>query len=180
MGHLGARVSALLDGQLSATETEAAWLHVYGCHACRDLVEREGWIKSQLAGLGCDRPGTDPGALSEDLKGTLLGLTPGEQYAAGSTPAGSPRFGASRFGSGRRTAAMVGGGAAGAAMIGVLAFGVAPASAPSPTPSERRSPATGITTPSQSPSMVANRFGSTHRSASSSTTTPRNRPAVTD
>ena len=45
-GHLGTRVSALLDGQLSAEETERAWAHVHQCHLCRDLVEREGWISS--------------------------------------------------------------------------------------------------------------------------------------
>ena len=44
IGHLGARVSALLDGQLSQAEAEEAWAHVYACHACRDLVEREGYL----------------------------------------------------------------------------------------------------------------------------------------
>ena len=39
-GHLGTRVSALLDGQLSAEETERAWEHVHTCHTCRDQVER--------------------------------------------------------------------------------------------------------------------------------------------
>ena len=51
IGHLGSRVSALLDGQMSPAETERAWEHVHSCHACRDLVEREGWVKTRLAGL---------------------------------------------------------------------------------------------------------------------------------
>ena len=33
VGHLGTRVSALLDGQLSPEETERAWAHVHTCHA---------------------------------------------------------------------------------------------------------------------------------------------------
>src|SRR4051812_1640158 len=41
-GHLGDRVSALLDGQLTPAEEERAWSHVHDCHQCRDLVEREG------------------------------------------------------------------------------------------------------------------------------------------
>ena len=51
IGHLGARVSALLDGQLAPGEEERCWEHVHACHACRDLVEREGWVKARLSGL---------------------------------------------------------------------------------------------------------------------------------
>ena len=75
IGHLGARVSALLDGQLSQAEADEAWAHVYACHACRDLVEREGWVKTRLAGLS-----GDVGAAPPDLKGSLLNLTPGERF----------------------------------------------------------------------------------------------------
>ena len=61
IGHLGPRVSALLDGQLSPAEAERAWAHVHACHACRDAVEREGWVKTRLAGLlGRRRPAPDP------------------------------------------------------------------------------------------------------------------------
>lgn len=66
--HLGRRVSALLDGQLSPSETERAWQHVHLCHPCRDLVEREGRIKTQLAGLASERD-----AAPSYLKGSLLG-----------------------------------------------------------------------------------------------------------
>jgi len=51
-GHIGSNASALVDGQLSAAEEERAWSHVLGCPGCRRLVEREGWIKQRLAGLG--------------------------------------------------------------------------------------------------------------------------------
>ena len=68
IGHLGPRVSALLDGQLSAEETERAWAHVHACHACRDLVEREGWVKTRLAGLS-----SAAGGAPAHLKGSLLG-----------------------------------------------------------------------------------------------------------
>jgi anti-sigma factor RsiW len=76
MGHLGSRASALLDGQLSPEETERAWEHVQACHACRDLVEREGWVKTRLAGLSFDvaAPSTPVG-----LKGLLVfGVAPAD------------------------------------------------------------------------------------------------------
>ena len=55
--HLGTRVSALLDGQLGEAETDRAWDHVHQCHVCRDLVEREGWVKTRLARWSSDGPG---------------------------------------------------------------------------------------------------------------------------
>jgi anti-sigma factor RsiW len=135
MGHLGSRASALLDGQLSPEETERAWDHVHGCHACRDLVEREGWIKTRLTGLAFEvaAPSTPAG-----LKGSLMGAAafagpPGDAYLE-ATP------------DRRRTAglAVIGGSAVGAAVMGVLVLGVGPASAPSPT-IDRRAPLTSIT-----------------------------------
>ncbi len=50
-GHIGASVSALVDGQLSPAEEERAWSHILTCPGCRRLVEREGWVKSRVAGL---------------------------------------------------------------------------------------------------------------------------------
>lgn len=142
IGHLGPRVSALLDGQLPAQEAEEAWAHVYACHACRDLVEREGWVKTQLAGLSCGAPGAAP----SDLKGSLLSMPPGEMYLADTRGAG-----------GRRAlgVAVLGGGALGAAMLGVLALGAAPLGG-----SPARVPASRIDSPSptavsDSPSHVA-------------------------
>lgn len=129
IGHLGPRVSALLDGQLSPRETEEAWAHVYACHACRDLVEREGWVKTRLAGLS-----VDDGSAPSGLKGSLLSLPPGERILH-QQPTAGPRRAAG--------VAIIGGGALGAAMLGVIALGVAPGSAP---PADRRPPASQINT----------------------------------
>lgn len=132
MGHLGVRVSALLDGQLSAEETERAWAHVHACHQCRDLVEHEGWVKTRLAGLSF--ASTDPGGeLAGQLKGALAGLAagpslpPGDAYLVHHHGARPRRLGL----------VALGGGAAGAAVMGVLALGAAPADAPN---LDRRAP----------------------------------------
>jgi hypothetical protein len=135
IGHLGPRVSALLDGQLSAAEAEKAWAHVHACHFCRDLVEREGWVKTQLAGLAYGGGSATP----DGLKGLLAhGTVPGPlapAHAMG-TPGGRSRS----------SAAFLGGTALGAAVAGVLALGVAQ----SGTPVERRPPVTSLTRPSTS------------------------------
>lgn len=143
IGHLGARVSALLDGQLPPDEAERAWSHVYSCHECRDLVEREGWVKTRLAGLSY-------GATSapEHLKGSLLGgrvgLPPGDAYLV------LARHGESRP---RRNTGLVaiGGGAVGAAVLGVLALGVASGDAP---PTDRRAPVTNLVRPTETPRLT--------------------------
>src|SRR4051794_41941280 len=48
-GHLGASVSALVDGQLDKESTERAWAHVAECPPCRRLVQHEGWVKRRGA-----------------------------------------------------------------------------------------------------------------------------------
>ncbi|RYJ01693.1 MAG: hypothetical protein EON52_21000, partial [Actinomycetales bacterium] len=68
IGHLGSRVSALLDGQLSAEETDRAWDHVHTCHSCRDQVEREGWVKTRLTGLSFEVAAP---CTPDSLKGSL-------------------------------------------------------------------------------------------------------------
>lgn len=146
--HLGPRVSALLDGQLSEQETERAWSHVHLCHLCRDHVEREGWIKTRLAGTSFE-PGPAPAA----LKGALLGVPPGDFLLALSQDGGHgsrPR--------GRRAVgfAAIGGGAVGAAVMGVLALGTAPADAPN---LDRRAPIAQVTTPTPTPARLPVRPG---------------------
>jgi hypothetical protein len=138
VGHLGPRVSALLDGQLSAEETERAWAHVHTCHTCRDQVEREGWVKTRLAGLSFGATSTP-----DSLKGSLLGALP-------TTPSGS--FLVEDREHRRRQIGLValGGGAVGAAVMGVLALGVAPADGPV---NDRRAPAS--ITHSQAPRVPA-------------------------
>jgi anti-sigma factor RsiW len=135
IGHLGSRVSALLDGQLPPAEAERAWAHVQACHACRDLVEREGWIKTRLAGLSFgDTPTPD------HLKGSLLG-SPGSALTAEPFPTYDGRT--------RRNVGLValGGGAVGVAVVGVLALGVGP----SDGPGERRTPPASVVRQSDAP-----------------------------
>ena len=139
IGHLGPRVSALLDGQMLPAEADEAWAHVYTCHQCRDLVEREGWIKTRLSGLADADDPTCPAAPS-NLKGSLLNLTPGEAFLV------APHIGAQRRGI-PTGVAVVGGGALGAALLGVLALGVLPGA----TAPERRPPVTRIDTGVPSP-----------------------------
>jgi anti-sigma factor RsiW len=118
MSHLGPRVSALLDGRLAPDEEERCWNHVHSCHACRDLVEQEGWVKTQLAQLSFEA-----GRPSHDFKSALVGrcsaLHPaaGPSLAAAPCPTSSPRS--------RRGLVAIGGGAASACVVGVLALGVA-------------------------------------------------------
>ena len=80
-GHLGSKVSDLLDGQLSQGDEDRAWEHVHSCHHCRDLVEREGWVKTRLAGLSlAGTPASD--RLKDALVGAQAGLTPGDALLA--------------------------------------------------------------------------------------------------
>ena len=133
--HLGARTSALLDGQLPPEEEERAWAHVHECCACRRLVEREGWLKRRLAGLSVDPGVCAPADLKGSLRGGVLAASAwptddlGESYS-------DPR-------SMRRTLVMVaaGGGAVGAAVFGMFTFAAAPADAPGP----RNLPVTAVT-----------------------------------
>jgi len=140
MGHLGARISALLDGQLPPEEAERAWAHVHTCHFCRDRVEREGWVKTRLAGLSYAA-----GPAPDGLKGSLLGMPPGDALLAYANSRQDHRM--------RRNVgiAAIGGGAVGAAVMGVLALGAAPADAPT---IERRAPVTNLVTPTQPPAST--------------------------
>ena len=128
IGHLGPRVSALLDGQLEPAEAERAWAHVHDCHFCRDLVEREGWIKTRLAGLSYGDAPT-PASLKGSLAhGPVDGLSCGREVRAATT------------GRHRASVAVLGGGALGAAVVGMLALGVAQSGAPA----DRRPPVTSL------------------------------------
>jgi hypothetical protein len=122
IGHLGTRVSALLDGQLSPADEERAWEHVHSCHQCRDAVEREGWVKTRLATM--QLAGS---AAPSHLKGSLLvrGLVdwpdlPDHPALADAGAARRRHLGLAGIGSG----------AVGAAVMGVLALGASPANAP--------------------------------------------------
>ena len=138
IGHLGPRVSALLDGQLPPAEAERAWAHVHACHFCRDLVEREGWIKTRLAGLAYGDTAT-PATLKGSLAhGPVDGLRVG--HGRGGATGVRPRT----------SVAVLGGGALGAAVVGMLALGVAQTGAPA----DRRPPVTSLTRPSETGAPV--------------------------
>ncbi len=131
MMHLGPRVAALVDGQLSPADEERAWSHVHGCPTCRAAVEREGWVKRQLACLSF----TDAGAAPDTLKGSLSSRATFSPYFdepvetradARGGPAVDRTDRARRIGG----LAALGAGSVGAAMFGVIAFSAAPAQAP--------------------------------------------------
>ena len=131
IGHLGDRVSALLDGQLSSAEEERAWAHVHACHQCRDVVEREGWVKTRLAGLSFDAA-CAPSSLKGSLMASLsAGLPPGVGIAAVSTIgwlgflAGPPAIGFAASLVGLRTALAIV--VISTSMVALLARSAAPA-----------------------------------------------------
>ena len=143
MTHLGSRVSALVDGRLGAEEEERCWNHVHACHTCRDLVEHEGWVKTQLAQLsyGASRP-------SHDFKSALVGRC--SEVSSGSGPLATARFPTASQRS-RRGLVAIGGGAASACVVGVLVLGAAGAPRVEPRP-----PATDLSRPVGPVSPVSN------------------------
>ena len=106
-GHIGSSVSALVDGQLAEADAERAWSHVLTCPPCRRLVEREGWVKRQLATMG----GND---LPQGLLGSLYQLDPAQEAWAAVDEL-------ERKGRGRRRAglALAGAGSVSAAVFGI-------------------------------------------------------------
>ena len=112
-GHIGAKASALVDGQLPPAEEERAWSHVLTCPGCRRLVEHEGWVKRQLGSLSAPE--------SVDPPPQLLGSL----YAVDAWARVDEIEKQSRR---RRTAAVVmGGGAVGACVLGLLTVTGGPA-----------------------------------------------------
>jgi hypothetical protein len=121
IGHLGPRVSALLDGQMSPAEEERAWEHVHSCHQCRDAVEREGWVKTRLATMqfaGSAAPSHLKGSLL--FQGIAAGWEPQDDEAAATAARSRRHLGMAGISTG----------AVGAAVMGVLALGASPANAP--------------------------------------------------
>lgn len=177
LGHLGDRVSALLDGQLPPEDEERAWAHVHRCHPCRDLVEREGWVKTRLAGL--DLSSADP--CPDRLKGSLLDASHLRDRAlrdSTGAPASAVHSGGTLLvdRSRHRTGlAVLGTGALGAAMVGMLALGAVSGGS---TGVDRRTPPADIspgrqvaptsTSPATSPTSTP-----TRRPLASSSTRPR-------
>ena len=150
MAHLGSRVSALVDGCLAPEEEERCWNHVHACHTCRDLVEREGWVKTRLAQLSLG-----PSQTSHDFKSSLVGrcssLTPDPSPGSVLAP---PAFRTAHHRP-RRGLVAIGGGAASACVVGVLALGVAgsPRMEPRPPTTDLSRPA-GPSAPVSSPART--------------------------
>jgi predicted anti-sigma-YlaC factor YlaD len=114
-GHLGASVSALVDGQLDAESTERAWEHVMHCPPCRRLVEHEGWVKRQLAQIADP---SRPDVPSDRLLGSLLEMGPAA--AAWVDVEEIEHRGRARR---RAGIALVGAGSVSAAVLGLSALG---------------------------------------------------------
>lgn len=113
-GHIGSKVSALVDGQLPPDEEERAWSHVLTCPGCRRLVEHEGWTKRQLGEL-CGAPTVDP---PPQLLGTLYAV---DAWSAVDEIEKRHRR--------RRTAVvLVGGGAVSACLLGIVTVAGGPTS----------------------------------------------------
>jgi len=163
-GHLGAAVSALVDGQLDDESAERAWIHVAGCASCRRLVEREGWVKRRLAEMAGGVPGTPQPP--SDLLGSLYDLEPVTDDRAGHHPL-HPHHTAraawdaveqlERRARPRRRAglAVVGVGSVSAAVLGLSTLGAAPlgiggAPAQPPSPALTRATPSGSTAPAPS------------------------------
>jgi hypothetical protein len=142
-GHLGSAVSALVDGQLDPETTERAWEHVLSCPPCRRLVEREGWVKRQLAQMAGAAPNTPAdllGSLHEMDRSTREAWTAVEELEIRGRS--RRRAGIAAVGVGSVSAAVLGLSALSGASLGI---GGAPSGPP----------ATSLTRPSPSSSSSA-------------------------
>ncbi len=113
-GHIGSKVSALVDGQLPAAEEERAWSHVLSCPGCRRLVEHEGWTKRQLGAL-CGPESVAPPP--PQLLGSLYDVD--AWSAVDAIEKRSRRR--------RAVVVVVGGGAVGACLLGLVTVAAGPA-----------------------------------------------------
>ncbi|MDQ1687554.1 MAG: hypothetical protein QOK42_529 [Frankiaceae bacterium] len=64
--HLGPRLSAFIDGELSHADRDRVLAHLTHCAECRGVVEAERQVKSRLSGLGQPEP---PATLLAKLHG---------------------------------------------------------------------------------------------------------------
>lgn len=146
LGHLGPRVSDLLDDRLDEHTAAAAWAHVDGCPSCRSDVETEAWVKRTLSSLGSLGDRCTP----ERLRGRLAQDALIASYAdapAWARDAQQPDDRGHRW-----TVAAIGGGALTAAMLAVVALGAVPSSDPVP---DRRLPASIADAPRDATSTPA-------------------------
>ena len=79
--HLGARLGALVDGELAHDDRDRALAHLAGCAQCRTLVEAERTLKNQLEAMAMPEP-------SARLMAALFAIPQTERPPE--PPAGSP------------------------------------------------------------------------------------------
>ena len=60
IGHVGTRVSALVDGQLPSAEADRLWAHVHVCPLCRAEVADHLCPCPGLEGAGLEGTGSGP------------------------------------------------------------------------------------------------------------------------
>ncbi|MDF9716398.1 hypothetical protein [Nocardioides sp. ChNu-99] len=134
LGHLGTKVSDLLDERLDERASASAWAHVADCPSCQQQVETEAWVKRTLSTLAT----AAPDCVSDSLKGRLSADRLVASYAAAPEWTNPPAPDDDRRH--RWTVAAIGGGAVGAAMLGIVALGVSP----QPPAAERRPPTANL------------------------------------
>jgi hypothetical protein len=149
-GHLGSAVSPLIDGQLDAEAEDRAWTHVLQCPPCRRLVEREGWVKRQLAQMNGNEP-------SARLLSSLFELAPTDERVHPQWEALEAWVAVDELehkGRGRRRAglALVGAGSVSVAVFGIATLGGASlgiGGGPAGAPASSLARATSSSTPTQ-------------------------------
>ncbi|MFW6775838.1 hypothetical protein ACOACO_16255 [Nocardioides sp. CPCC 205120] len=120
LGHLGTKVSDLLDERLDERASANAWAHVAECPSCQQQVETEAWVKRTLSTLASTAPDC---AAPDSLRGRLSAERLVASYAAAPEWVDPPADDDRRH---RWTVAAIGGGAVGAAMLGIVALGASP------------------------------------------------------
>jgi len=120
-GHLGASVSALVDGQLDEESTERSWEHVMVCPPCRRLVEHERSLKLRLAQFA---EGPRAGEPSDQFIGSLRDLDPATVTAAETEEVGS----------GSRNLRLAGIAVVGAGSVSAAVFGLSTLGGPAGSP----------------------------------------------
>jgi len=101
MSHLGDRLSALVDGELSGTELDRAHAHLAGCEQCRTEAAELRQLKQKLRELMTHEP-VDGAPAEAAMTSRLVAMTgPGGPVPARSGPArsGRARSGPARSGS---------------------------------------------------------------------------------
>ncbi|MGZ4603172.1 MAG: hypothetical protein ACXV0U_06190 [Kineosporiaceae bacterium] len=89
MSHLGDRVAALVDGQLTADAVDRATTHLASCRPCRDLFELERLTKARLTSLVGPEPAPELVGRLLAMRGPAGPLPPRPGYVPG-TPRPQP------------------------------------------------------------------------------------------